>query len=89
MIKNISIPIAIDPVTKKPSVTFTLLILSSLVTLFGFTVNDIIYLYGTYKSITINPMDLTQHIYWNLTMAGLYLGRKVTNKDEKVSENNQ
>ena len=72
---GIMIPLLYDPLSKSPSVTLTLVVISSNIVLVG--------MLGKLSNL-LGGVDLTQAIYWNLLCLGAYLGRTlIRNKQEK------
>jgi hypothetical protein len=73
--RGIAVPVLRDPVTQKPSASFTLLVVSSGLVIFGL-INKIAKL--------VDGVDIDNALQFFYASAGLYFGRKLTgdNKEE-------
>lgn len=72
--QGIPVPILRDPITQKPSASFTLLVVSSGLVIFGL-LNKIAKL--------VDGVDIDNALQFFYACAGLYFGRKLTNNKEE------
>jgi hypothetical protein len=72
--RGIPVPVLRDPVSQKPSASFTLLVISSGLVIFGL-VNKIAKL--------VDGVDLPNALQFFGICAGLYFGRKLTSDDKE------
>lgn len=72
--KGIPVPILRDPVSQKPSASFTLLVVSSGLVIFGL-INK--------AAKLVEGVDIQNALQFFYACAGLYFGRKLTNDNKE------
>jgi len=72
--KGIPVPVLRDPVSQKPSASFTLLVVSSGLVIFGLINKD---------AKLVEGVDIQNALQFFYACAGLYFGRKLTNDNKE------
>jgi hypothetical protein len=72
--KGIAVPVLRDPVSQKPSASFTLLVVSSGLVIFGL-INK--------AAKLVEGVDIQNALQFFYACAGLYFGRKLTNDNKE------